>query len=139
MRRGAIGAWFKARRRNNGGPIVRLSNAEPGVKRSRPFGLLPARASAALLGLPIFAISAAPRALRTPLLAVQRMRESKSDRLLEQRIAIETPALQARAQLVERLRLDLPHTLSCHADLARELFEGRHLAIVESVSPFDHD
>src|SRR5438552_10362974 len=82
MRRGAIGAWFKARRRDNGGPIVRLSNAEPGAKRSRPFGLLPARASAALLGLPIFAISAAPRALRTPLLAVQRMRESKSDRLL---------------------------------------------------------
>src|SRR5260221_14102789 len=82
MRRGAIWAWFKARGRDNGGPIVRPSNAEPGPKRSRPFGLLPKRTSAALLALPEFPIPAASRALRTRFLAVQRMRESKSDRLL---------------------------------------------------------
>src|SRR6185295_13308428 len=81
MRRGAIWAWFKARGRDHSGTMVRPSNAEPGPKRYRPFGLLPESASAALLGLAIFAISPAPRALRTRFLAVQRIREIKSDRL----------------------------------------------------------
>ena len=82
MRRGAIWARFKAGARDNSETIVRVTNAEPRPKRSRPFGLLPKGASAALLGLSISTISTAPRALRTRLLALQRMREIKSDRLL---------------------------------------------------------
>ena len=41
-------------------------------------------------------------------------------------------------QLLERLRLDLPHALARDADLARELLERRHVAIVEPVAPLDH-
>ena len=65
--------------------IARASNARScqlrRPKRSRPFGLLPNGVSAALLGLPIFAKSAAPGTLRTRRLALQRMHESKHYRL----------------------------------------------------------
>ena len=58
---------------------------------------------------------------------------------LQQRVAIEPAALQPRAQLLERLRLDLAHALARDADLARELLERRDVATVESVAALDHD
>ena len=49
---------------------------------------------------------------------------------LQQRLTRQAASAQARAQLVERLRLNLTHAFSRDAELARKLFQRGHIPAV---------
>src|SRR4029453_11559234 len=59
-------------------------------------------------------------------------------RQLKQRVAIEAPALQSCAELLDRFRLNLSHAFAGDVELTREILERGDVAAIETVTTLDH-